>query len=91
MERVVPKLAEGFSEPFPSVLRKTDAPSLTALPAIDRLPHALQDDGVVYIGDAWHPMPPFAGLVWSCCPFGKLPLADQCISLHYAQDDALRV
>ena len=61
MEHEVPKLADGFSEPLPSVLRETDAASLTALPAIDRLPHAVHDNGVVYIGDAWHPMPPFAG------------------------------
>ena len=61
LDREAPKLAEGFSEPMPSMLRKTAASSLTALPAMDKPPHPVHEHGVVYIGDAWHPMSPFAG------------------------------
>lgn len=28
---------------------------------MDKPPHALQQNGIVYVGDAWHPMTPFAG------------------------------
>ncbi|KAK9839942.1 hypothetical protein WJX74_000847 [Apatococcus lobatus] len=61
MDKEVPKLADGFSEPLHSMIRETPASSLAALPAMDRPPHAVHGNGIVYIGDAWHPMSPFSG------------------------------
>jgi hypothetical protein len=65
LEQEVPKLAEGFSEPLPSMLARTEASSLTAYPAVDKLPHPVHGNGIAYIGDAWHPMSPYAG--WIPC------------------------
>lgn len=61
MDNEVPKLADGFAEPLHSMIRETPASSLVALPAMDRPPHPIHGNGVVYIGDAWHPMSPFSG------------------------------
>lgn len=65
LEHEVPKIAEdgGFSgEPLlAKILRQTETSTLKAFPTIDKFPHAAKDDGVAYIGDAWHPMSPFAG------------------------------
>ena len=66
MDTEVPKLADGFSEPLHSMIRETPACSLVALPAMDRPPHAVHGNGIVYIGDAWHPMSPFSGLIFRC-------------------------
>ncbi len=61
LRQEVPKLAAGFTEPFPSMLRVTPASSLIAIPAQDKLPHPMHDGRIVYIGDAWHAMSPFSG------------------------------
>lgn len=63
-EREIPKLLAGFSsplEPLLTLIRQTPASALVAMPARDKPPHAIHDRGVVYIGDAWHPMSPFSG------------------------------
>jgi len=54
-------MAEGFKEPLLNILRGTPASSLVAYPTMDKPPHPVNGNGVAYIGDAWHPMSPFAG------------------------------
>ena len=62
MRDELPWLAAGFSEPLQSMIGETRPSSLSAFNAIDKLPHSNNgDNGVVYIGDAWHPMSPFSG------------------------------
>ena len=56
------RLAAGFSEAVQSMIRQTRTSSLSAFPAMDKLPHANTGaDGIVHIGDFWHPMSPFSG------------------------------
>ncbi|KAK9837382.1 hypothetical protein WJX84_006687 [Apatococcus fuscideae] len=57
----VQELAKGFPEPLPSLLHATKATSMVSYPCMDKLPHPNHDNGVVYLGDAWHPMSPFSG------------------------------
>lgn len=61
LENEVPRIAQGFTGALPAVLAETPASSLVAIPGMDKPPHKLQHNGIVYIGDAWHPMTPFAG------------------------------
>ncbi len=62
MKTELPKLAAGFAEPLQSMIRATRVSSLSAFSAIDKLPHPnTGENGIVYIGDAWHPMSPFSG------------------------------
>ena len=62
----MPRLTQGWPEPLPAMLHKTVASSLYAMPAVDKLPHAMHDHGIVYLGDAWHPMSPIAGAGQPC-------------------------
>ena len=61
LETEVPRIADGFTGALPAVLQDTPASSLVAIPGMDKPPHTLQHEAIVYIGDAWHPMTPFAG------------------------------
>ena len=62
MDNELPKLASGFREPLQSMIRETRSSSLSAFNAIDKLPHPnTGNNGIVYIGDSWHPMSPFSG------------------------------
>ncbi|KAK9809467.1 hypothetical protein WJX73_000614 [Symbiochloris irregularis] len=44
-----------------SIIDRTDVTSLLALSTMDKLPHPHNDNGIAYVGDAWHPMSPFSG------------------------------
>ncbi len=62
MNTELPKLAAGFGEPLQSMIQATRVSSLTAFSAVDKMPHPnTGENGIVYIGDAWHPMSPFSG------------------------------
>ncbi len=74
LDKEVPKLAEGFTEPLPSLLRNTPASALIAYPTMDKPPHPIHGNGIVYLGDAWHPMSPFAGCILLPSHNGKHPL-----------------
>lgn len=86
LEKEVPKLAQGFTGPLADMLQETPASSLVAIPGMDKLPHAFQDNGIAYIGDAWHPMTPFAGFICSNLTFKRvlevLKVASTLSSMH---------
>ena len=50
-----------FAEPWPTLLRRTQAAGLKASNPMDKLPHD-NVSPVVFIGDACHPMSPFSGV-----------------------------
>lgn len=56
-------LGHMFAEPFPMVVRQTDAAMSLCLPARDKKPfrHGETPSGIVFIGDSNHAVSPFAG------------------------------
>ncbi len=62
----VPKLAEGYPEVLQNLLRQSSPSSLWTTKLMDKLPHRHPENGIVYVGDAWHPMSPFSGMVTHC-------------------------
>lgn len=67
LETELPKITADFGEPMPSMLRLTQPSSITSIAALEKAPHSLHDNGVVYIGDAWHPMTPASGMTTPSC------------------------
>ncbi len=81
LETEVPRIAQGFTGPLPAILQETPASSLVAIPGMDKPPHPVEGHGVVYLGDAWHPMTSFAG------PPSTIRVIILCQALDKAGDD----
>nr|ARQ20726.1 lipid body protein [Lobosphaera incisa] len=80
----LPKLVDGFVEPLPALIRATDPSSLWAIAANDLMPFANDLPGVVFIGDAWHAMSPFAGNGANMAMRDGLELAEELLNPAHA-------
>ncbi|GAO19353.1 hypothetical protein UVI_02043730 [Ustilaginoidea virens] len=87
------RLGSPFREPFPTMVRLTDAQTAMCINGRDKAPFCHDDVAevpVVYIGDSNHPMSPFAGFGANLALSDARDLAQQLSGAHGSIEEAVR-